>query len=267
MKVFRLLPLLAAFVLLANSCSLMKLSIETPGKPLSSRQLTTRALVRNFVNQATDAVARSADSIAQLAANEPLFQINAIRWKLSAASAYTRAGYQTVPESSLTDVWVLTRQWNQFMNAQADSLFGNYGKLAQNTCLQLLTNWELLLEKQYNQADYDQLSEFVSEFAANHRLHSFSTQAPQTMAALLHYLELPDTAYTSTVGTQAEVLTDFADRMGRYQTQLTNGMEWEKDRLLVQWNEGGLDKKILALPIALPVCSINWPLLPANRPK
>lgn len=245
MKSFRL-SLLLVVILLLNSCSLMKFSIETPGKPLSSRQLTTRMLVRNFVCEATDKIARSADSIAQLSADNPFFQINAIRWKLNASSAYTRAGYQTVPESSLTDVWVLTRQWNQLMDAQADSLFGDYGALSRETSTQLLADWELLVEKLYSTAEYDKLKRFVSEFSADHPLNAFSTQSPQTLAALLLYLELPDTAYTSTVGTQGEVLSDFADRMGRYQSQLSNGFEWEKDRMQIQWKESGLDEKILA---------------------
>ncbi|RKD86310.1 hypothetical protein [Mangrovibacterium diazotrophicum] len=266
MKPVKLLPIVA-LLLLVSSCSLMKFSIETPSEPLSSRQLTTRVMVRNFVEGASDQIVKAADSIIAMADTEPFYQINAIRWKLNAGTAYTRAGYQTVPESSLSDVWVLTLQWQRLMESRGDSLLGDYSDLAKETTDELASDIDQLAKKIHSGADYRKLKDFVEGYSAEHPMLAFSPQSPKTLRSLLEYFELPDSLYTSTVGTQAEVMSDFSDRMGRYQTQFNNSVEWEKDKLLIQWEEGNFDEELLARADSLSLMLSNLATIAKESPE
>lgn len=233
-------------ILVFSGCSIFKVSVDNPATPLSSQQLTTRALVRSFTEQASNEIIAAADSIVSQSADEAYYQINAIRWKLSSTLAYTKAGYQTIPESSLSDVWVLSKQWENWMELAADSVFGDYAPLARKTSSGIVHDVEKLARKLKTNQEYAKLHDFVESYADEHPLEAFASTAPQTLHAVLEYLDLPDTAYTSTVGTNAEVLSDFSDRLGRYQSQLNNTIEWQKDRFGIQWEDSGLDEQFLA---------------------
>lgn len=266
MKLLRITLFIAISILFSN-CSLLKFSIETGAEPLTARQLSTRILVRNFVEEIGDDIEKTADSIIAETAHAPLYQINAIRWKMNAGTAYTKAGYQTIPESSLTDVWVLSLQWKQLMDTQADSLLGDYGYRARGTTQRIARKMDEMARKINDGADYRKLKAFAESYAMAHPLPGFSTQAPKTLKPLLDHLELPDTAYTRTIGTQAEVWADFGDRLGRYQNQLGNTLEWEKDRMSIWWEQGDLDEKLLARADSLALLLDNLATIAEESPE
>ena len=115
----RLTPALA--VLLAG-CSL--LSIKSPEKPLSPRDLNARILAHAFSARFDLAVEQTADDIAA-GAGDPSVRLNALRWKIGATGASQRAASQVVPMVGLLDLWALSAQMQAYLGeGNGGSLFG-----------------------------------------------------------------------------------------------------------------------------------------------
>src|ERR1700730_7107792 len=81
----------AVFLMNAASCSLV--TLKSPEKPLSTRDLNARILTHEFSARFITAVEQGADNIAAGTEN-PAVRLNSLRWKIAAASTSERAASQ-----------------------------------------------------------------------------------------------------------------------------------------------------------------------------
>src|SRR5579864_8495526 len=113
---------LAAVLLSLASCSLV--TLKTPEKPLSARDLNTRILTHEFAARFIRAVEQTADEIAA-GTDDPRIELNTLRWKIAVASASDRAASQMAPLLGLLDTWALAVQMREYLDGgQGGSLFG-----------------------------------------------------------------------------------------------------------------------------------------------
>src|SRR5690348_3918662 len=89
---------LAALSLSLASCSWV--TLKSPEKPLSARDLNTRILTNEFAARFIFAVEQTADEIAA-GTDDPLIQLNTVRWKIAVARASDRAASQMAPKLGL----------------------------------------------------------------------------------------------------------------------------------------------------------------------
>ncbi len=112
----------AALMMVTAGCSLV--SLKSPEKPLSTRDLNARVLTHEFSARFIVAVGQAADGIAA-GADDPAVRSNALRWKIAAAGASRRAASQMAPLLSLLDTWALTVQMSEFLDGgKGKALFG-----------------------------------------------------------------------------------------------------------------------------------------------
>src|SRR5438067_1440646 len=124
----RLPAILAAAVCVAG-CSLV--SLKTPERPLSNRDLNARILTREFSYHFIAAVGQCADDMGA-GETDPEVLTRALRWKIAAATESQRAASRISPMMSLLDTWALTAQMRAFLSpGQAGGeLFGSHQETA-----------------------------------------------------------------------------------------------------------------------------------------
>src|ERR1700756_90616 len=124
----RLAEFLAAAACRAG-CSL--LSLKTPERPLSTRDLNARILTREFSYHFIAAVGQCADDIGASETDAEVLT-SALRWKLAAPTETRRAGSRIAPMMSLLDSWALAAQMRAFLShGQAGGeLFGSHQETA-----------------------------------------------------------------------------------------------------------------------------------------
>jgi hypothetical protein len=112
-RCLRLLCAATALVTLAG-CSLI--SLKTPERPLSARDLNARLLTRELSAQFIAAVEHDVDGITA-AEEDPVVVDNALRWEIAAIAASRRAATRIAPVMSLLYTWALALQLQAFVAA------------------------------------------------------------------------------------------------------------------------------------------------------
>src|SRR5580658_9949603 len=121
---FRLLAC-GALALSTPGCSL--LSLKSPERPLSARDLNARILTRELAGQFIAAVGRSASDIAGTE-SDPAILDNSLRWEIATVAETRRAETQIAPLMSLLDTWALAAQLQAFLGegGAGAALFGTH---------------------------------------------------------------------------------------------------------------------------------------------
>ncbi|HYL71944.1 MAG TPA: chemotaxis protein, partial [Candidatus Dormibacteraeota bacterium] len=106
------MPLLLRALLLCGAaglaaCSLV--SLKSPERPLSARDLNARILTREYARHFIAEVTHCADDISA-ASQDAQVQSNALRWKIAAATESERAATRIAPVMALLDSWALASQ-------------------------------------------------------------------------------------------------------------------------------------------------------------
>src|SRR5262249_3284003 len=115
----------ALLCLALSGCSL--LSLKTPERPLSQRDLSARILTRELEAQFVTDVARCTQDMLTTE-SDPRVQDNAMRWQLAAVAESRRAATRMTPMMSLVDSWALGVQLQAFAaeGGAGAALFGNH---------------------------------------------------------------------------------------------------------------------------------------------
>src|SRR5256885_11796360 len=104
---------MAAAALVVAGCPLI--TLKSPERPLSSRDLNARILTREFSYRFIAVVTQCADDIAAHD-TDPEVLANALRWKIGAAAESQRAATRLAPMMALLDSWALASQMQQFLS-------------------------------------------------------------------------------------------------------------------------------------------------------
>src|SRR5882762_2635577 len=149
----------AALLLCVAGCSLI--SLKTPERPLSARDLNARILTREF-------------SYHFFAANDsdPEVLANALRWKIGAAAESQRAATRLAPMMALLDTWALASQMQQFLSPgqPGGALLGSRQEVALTAASELEAGAEELARRLIAASELAQYQQFVASYTREHPL-------------------------------------------------------------------------------------------------
>jgi len=161
----------AAVLLCVAGCSLI--SLKSPERPLSSRDLNARILTREFSYRFIGVVAQCADDIA---ANDsdPEVLANALRWKIGAAAESQRAATRLAPMMALLDTWALASQMQQFLSQgrPGGALFGSRQEVALTAASELDEGAQDLARRLIAPGEFGQYQQFVASYTREHPLRN-----------------------------------------------------------------------------------------------
>jgi hypothetical protein len=229
-------PLLALFV-----CGCSLISLKSPERPLSTRDLNARILTREYSEHFIAAVAECADEIAAHDTN-PNVMINALRWKIAAATESQRAATRMAPMMSLLDTWVLSAQMKLFLSPgnPGQSLFGVRQSDAAMVATGLDTEVETLARRLIAPQDVERYQHFVDGYTREHPLTSLDF-VRASVVELWSRQSGADEKLVDSLGTIPEALADVSDRLQLYSQTLPSLNLWKTQLALQKSGLSGLE--------------------------
>ena len=207
---------LAALCVLAVLASCSLISIKSPERPLSTRDMNARILTREATTHFLEASARSTDNIL---ASEPDANVleHTLRWELGVIETSRDAETQLAPLMSLLDTWALALQLQGFVSpgGPGGKLFGahqaavrtltdNYADGVHELARSLLTTQEF--------ADYQT---FIDDYVRAHPLQDLRF-ARASVVQEWGRAKGAKSSLLDEVGTLPQALADTTQRMQIY---------------------------------------------------
>lgn len=226
----RILLLTAACVLCASACSLV--SLKSPEKPLSTRDLNARILTREYSADFIAAVEQCADQIA-LSEADPAIMRNALRWKISTTSQSQRAAQQLAPMMGVLDTWVFAAQMKEFLSPQhpGGALFGAHQESATAVAGEFAQSAESMARQLATPKEFQQFQKFVTDYTNEHPLQDLKFVRP-SVVQLWVLKGGPDLRLVDSLGTIPEALADTSDRLRMLGETLPSQSMWRTELAL-----------------------------------
>jgi hypothetical protein len=201
----------AAVLLCVAACSLV--SVKSPERPLSSRDLNARILTREFSYHFIAVVAQCADDVA---ANESDSEVlaNALRWKIGAAAESQRAATRLAPMMALLDTWALASQMQQFLSPgrPGGALFGSRQELALTAASELDEAAQDLARRLLAAGEFTQYQQFVATYAREHPLRNLAF-VRTSVVELWSQRTAAGVRLVDSIGTIPEAMEDVSERI------------------------------------------------------
>ncbi|TLX72328.1 hypothetical protein E9993_18645 [Labilibacter sediminis] len=236
---------LGLILLFLSSCSLVKFNPQFGAESLAKKDLNARMAVRSYYKNFSGIVEQTADSIIAMSPDKDI-QRQAIQWKIGATSACAYTAFQSDAEIALVDTWLLARQMDAYLQGAGANDFGEHTALAQKQASELHQQIKAIARKVNTKEHFLKLSSFIDAQPLSDNIHDWHFTRTDKRPLLIEHLEIPDSLYTNTIGTGAEVMNDFTDRISVYNDQLKSQLKWEKDLIVMAFNEDSLAKPYLA---------------------
>jgi hypothetical protein len=228
-------------VLMASAVGCSLISLKSPEKPLSPRDLHARILTREYSGRFIGAVQQSADGIAA-GTEDPAIRLNALRWKIAAAGKSQRAAGQMVPMMSLLDTWALSVQMSEYLAGGAGrTLFGPEQASAVTLAAELAREAEDLARRLTTPDEFQKDQQFIDGYARAHPIESLDF-ARASVVDLWSRDAGAQTKLVDTLGTVPEALADVGDRVRMYGDNGPEQVLWQAE-LAAQ--ESGISSKDL----------------------
>jgi hypothetical protein len=224
---FRAVAQLVALVALMEcvaSCSLI--SLKSPEKPLSTRDLNARILTREYSTHFISAVGQTADDIAA-GATDPGIRLDALRWKIAAAGRSLSAASQMAPMMGLLDTWALSVQMSDyFATGAGQSLFGVRQSLATTLAADLAREAQDLARRVTTPDEFAKHLQFIDGYAHAHPIEDLHF----TRASIVNAWTQDtggQTKLVDSLGTVPEALADAGDRLRLYGATGPEQIVWQ----------------------------------------
>ena len=203
-----------ALTLTLSSCSLI--SLKSPERPLSPRDLNARILTRELSAQFVTAVNRCADDIAA-SERDPAVLENGLRWEIAAVGESRRAATRLVPVMSLLDTWALAVQMQAFTaeGAPGGALFGAHQQAVRDVSGNYASDAQALARRLLAPHDFAVYQSFVENYVREHPLADLTFARP-SIVALWSREQAGDARLVDSLGTIPEAMADAADRLEIY---------------------------------------------------
>jgi len=205
--------LFGALLVSAAGCSLI--SLKSPEKPLSTRDLNARILTREYSVHFISAVGQTADDIAS-GATDPGIRLDALRWKIAASGRSLSAASQMAPMMSLLDTWALSVQMSDYLATGAgQSLFGARQTLATTLAADLAREAEDLARRLTTPDEFAKDRQFIDGYAHVHPIEDLHFTRMSIVNAWTQDTG-GQTKLVDSLGTVPEALADAGDRLRLY---------------------------------------------------
>jgi hypothetical protein len=214
---------LAALLLSLASCSLV--TLKSPEKPLSARDLNARILTHEFAARFIFAVEQTADEIAA-GTEDSRIQLNTLRWKIAVASCSDRAASQMAPLLGLLDTWALAVQMREYLDGgPGSSLFGPQQPSAIKVATDLANEAEDMARSIGPPEGFQRELRFVHGYAVAHPIQSLDF-ARASVVDLWAQEAGTTTKLIDTLGTVPEAMAQAGDLMRMYGDTVPSQMLW-----------------------------------------
>jgi hypothetical protein len=236
--VARLLACLS-LVLCVEGCSLV--ALKSPERPLSTRDLNTRMLTREFSYHFISAVEQRADEIAN-SESDPRIVASALRWKIGAALESQRAAMRMSPQMSLLDTWALALQMKAFLSPgnAGGALFGSRQEAALSIANELDEDARTLAGNLIPPRELDKDRAFVERYAGEHPLTSLDF-VRASVVELWTQSQGVDVKLVDSLGTIPEAMADVSDRLTISSEALASQAMWRTQLALRDSGYSGND--------------------------
>jgi len=233
------LPAFLAAAACVAGCSLV--SLKTPERPLSTRDLNARILTREFSYHFTAAVGQCADDIGASETDAGVLT-SALRWKIAAATESQRAASRISPMMSLLDTWALAAQMRAFLShGQAGGeLFGSHQETAVAVAVELDGEAQALARRLTASAEFSEYQRFVDAYTREHPLTNLEFVRP-SVVELWSEAHGGGARLVDSMGTITEAMTDFSDRLKMSSDALALQTLWRTQLALREAGYSGTD--------------------------
>src|SRR5215831_7157035 len=196
------------------SCSLV--SIKSPERPLSERDMNARILTREVTTRFIEATGRNTDSILTTE-TDPAVINNALRWEVGVILTTRQAETQLAPLMSLLDTWALALQLEAFVaeGGPGGKLFGKHQAGVRTLTYNYADSVQTLARSLLKPSELADFQSFVADYVRTHPLQDLKFarasvieewgRAKGTQSSLL-----------DEVGTIPQALADTSQRMQIY---------------------------------------------------
>src|SRR5580692_7869737 len=207
----RLMP--AALAVTIAGCSL--LTIKSPEKPLSPRDLNSRILAHAFSARFDLAIEQTADEIADKDKDRAV-GLNALRWKIGATGASQRAASQVLPMVGLLDLWALSAQMQAYLTeGNGSSLFRRQQTRAVTLAADLEREARALVQEVTEPQEFDEDRRFVGQYVRTYPIEGLDFSRA-SLVDLWVREKGSKTGLTASLGTVPEAVSDAVDVMRMY---------------------------------------------------
>ncbi len=236
--VARLLACLA-IVVCGAGCSLI--SLKSPERPLSNRDMNTRILTREFSYHFISAVQERADEIAA-SESDPGIIANTLRWKIGAAEESQRAAMRMAPAMSLLDTWALAEQMKTFLSPgnPGGALFGAHQEAALSIASQLDEDATTLAGRLIAPGELQKYRTFVQTYTREHPLLSLDF-VRASVIELWTQTQGSHFKLVDSLGTIPEAMADVSDRVKMSGDALASQAMWRTQLALRDSGYSGND--------------------------
>jgi hypothetical protein len=231
----------ACALLLASIAGCSLVSIKSPEKPLSARDLNARLLTHEYSAHFIAAVEQTADQISA-ASLDPGVRTNALRWKIAASAKSERAASQVVPMMGLLDTWALSVQMQQYLSDGAGrAVFAAQQPLALSLAEQLAAQAQDMARRLTTADEFDHDQRFIDDYAHAHPIQSLQFARASIMDQWTQgsSAQVP---LVDSLGTVPEALANAGDLVRMYGDTASSQMIWNAQLAVL---ESGLSGKEL----------------------
>jgi len=220
----------AAAALGVAGCSLI--TLKSPERPLSSRDLNARILTREFSYRFIALVTQCADDIAAHD-TDPEVLANALRWKIGAAAESQRAATRLAPMMALLDSWALASQMQQFLSPgqPGGALLGSHQEAALTVASELDEGAQELARRLIAPGELAQYQQFVATYTHEHPLRDLQF-VRASVIELWSQKSGAGARLVDSLGTIPEAMEDVSDRTRIASEALTLQTIWRTELAL-----------------------------------
>jgi hypothetical protein len=223
---------------LLSGCSLV--SLKSPERPLSTRDLNARITTRQFSAELTSAVDQCADEIARNE-SDPVVLRNVLRWKIATTAHSLRAASQLAPSMAVLDTWTLSAGMKEFFSEQGagNALFGRH----QHAVAMLANDFDAAAERMAREVtdprDFERYQTFVSDYVRAHPIKTLEFVRPSVVDLWMQQRG-GEVRLVDSLGTIPEALADSSDRVQMFSEALPSQVMWRTELAL---QDSGLSRE------------------------
>jgi hypothetical protein len=208
--------LLGSVTVLGSLAGCSLLSLKSPERPLSARDLNARILTRELAAQFIAAVGRSASDITG-SESDPAILDNSLRWEIAAVAETRRAETQIAPLMSLLDTWALAAQMQAFLGGggAGAALFGTHQGAVRGVTDEFAAGAEALARQLLAPGELSAYQNFVAGYVREYPLHDLTFARP-SVVGLWSHAHGATTPLVDSLGTIPEAMSDMAQRLQIY---------------------------------------------------
>jgi hypothetical protein len=207
---------LTTLVLVSSLTACSLISIKSPERPLSTRDMNARILTRELTTHFIEANGRNTDGVLATE-SDPAVVNNVLRWDVGVIVSTREAETQLAPLMSLLDTWALALQLQGFVGegGPGGKLFGTHQAAVRTLTDSYADGVHSLARSLLTTQEFTDYQSFVDDYVRSHPLQDLKF-ARASVIAEWGRAKGAESSLLDEVGTIPQALADTSQRMQIY---------------------------------------------------